>query len=424
MKIYAVSNLSDQKNKQQLNLGKIIASGGAGDIRICESDKKLVLKIYKNPKELKQYEKKLKAMIGKPPLLEDLEVDGENFAQLSWPVDFLINNRGKFIGYRMAKVSLHESVSLERFLQKKMRKHEGLSDFYGHRIKAAHNLAVIIEALHKRGHHVIDMKPQNCFMHREHMLMTLLDCDGISIQGENGERFPAYQYTEEYIAPEAIKKSPKSLDENQDRFALAVIIFKLMNNGIHPFQAGMGRSQKTIQEMVASKNYAYSLKGPGRLIPNNQSLHEYFPIELREAFDRAFTSDKNRPSATEWRNVLNDLATNKSGKVARCNNKPQEHLDLGEGCGECRVKQTSGILTKNPKKQRNRRTKPIRRPAPSPQPTHNTPVRSSLVGRSHITRNPSYTLSPVIGSLKKRSPVKLWHLLLIASITLVQLSKT
>lgn len=52
-----------------------------------------------------------------------------------------------------------------------------------------------------------------------------------------GERFPAGQFTAEYLAPEFQKtgKVPEKQEEWQDRFALAVILFQLLNFGLHPY---------------------------------------------------------------------------------------------------------------------------------------------------------------------------------------------
>ena len=80
----------------------------------------------------------------------------------------------------------------------------------------------------------------------------MFDCDGFSIQGEQA-RFPAEFVSEEYIYPEGMAQSCEDMGEEQDKFALAVIIFKLLNNGIHPF-SGVAKknadSALSIQERI------------------------------------------------------------------------------------------------------------------------------------------------------------------------------
>ncbi len=337
MRYFSLDLKSNPTQKKPITVGKIIASGGAGEICVCEDQPDTVLKLYKNKNDLALYEQKLGAMLASPPLLKPLDVGGVEFPQLTWPLALVVDENDAFVGYQMPKMDLTNSVSLERFLQRRMRQYEGLPEFYAHRINVAYNLSALIEALNHKGHFVVDLKPQNCFLHRTQLFLTMLDCDGFKITAEDGQVYPAYQFSEEYIAPEFIKKSPQELGEEQDRFALAVIIFKLLNNGVHPFQAGMKRAQKTIQQMVAEKKYAYGLSGSGVLIPHNQSMHEYFPLPLREAFDRAFGSKNNLPSASEWRQILFDLQSSENNDVKRCDQNPTEHLDLGLGCGQCAV---------------------------------------------------------------------------------------
>lgn len=413
MRFFAVNDLANPSYESRLTLGKIIASGGAGDIRVCEQDPNLVIKMYKSSSDASKYKTKLAVMLKTPPLLPILDIDGEPFHQLTWPKDLVIDEQGRFAGYRMPKISLNQSVSLERFLQRRMREHEGLPEFYAHRINAAHNLAVVVEALNKRGHHIIDLKPQNCFMHRSKLYLTLLDCDGFSISSEEGMVFPAYQYSEEYIAPEFLKKLPEELGEHQDRFALAVIVFKLLNNGIHPFQAGMKTAQKTISQMVSEKKYAYGVKGSKNLIPHNQSLHEYFPDELREAFDRAFTSKTNRPSASEWRELLHDIHNNKSGLVERCEQNPSEHLDLGKGCGHCAIAQGRSLITQSKQAVTKQKRHNLKAPK-TPKPRHQVFKKRILKSKSNIIPLKGHSLNDIIPIVRSTVPVKFYHICVLA----------
>lgn len=413
--MYAVDNLKNPTSKIPLTLGKVIASGGAGEIRICEQDRNLVIKLYKNKAELKNYQEKIEAMSAAAPFLGDLKRGKDEIPQISWPSDFVVSQTGGFLGYRMPKMNLDEFISLERVLQKRMRRHENFPEFVGHRINIAYYLCAALAALHERGHYVVDLKPQNCFVHRSSMVVTLLDSDGFSILGKNGERFPAYQFSEEYIAPEGIKKSPTELGENQDLFALAVIIFKLLNNGVHPFQAGMSRARKTIQEMVAGKKYAYGESGPGSLIPNAQSVHNYFPSELRQMFDRAFTQQKNRPSADEWKNTLSSLGSGGSINVVRCDVSPEEHLDFGLGCGFCAIQQQNLMPKKRTSKlSRNaspaktksgvRRVKRKRAIFKKTPVKHTAFVKTVLVSREDVAIHPSFKLDKIEEMIKGDFP--------------------
>lgn len=97
------------------------------------------------------------------------------------------------------------------------------------------------------------------------------------------------------------------MGEEQDKFALAVIIFKLLNNGIHPFSGVPRKADSemlTIQNRIEKYHYAYGLWPDAYQAPHPYSLHEYFDKETLELFERAFTKGGDRPSAYEWQEHL------------------------------------------------------------------------------------------------------------------------
>lgn len=363
-KVY-LRDLSSTK-RQQAKLGERIAGGGAGDIHRLPDRTGEVLKLYKTDKDQDLYAPKVEAMLVQPPTLTQ---DNPKFQQLAWPTAIAENRSGRFLGFSMPEIDFDGSVSLERMLQKRMRQVTGLPEFYGYRLSAAYNLTVCVAALHKRGHHIIDLKPVNCRLHAEEMLVSILDCDGFSVDSGGSGRFPAHQFTPEYIAPEAFGKDPDTLGEAQDLFALAVIIFKLLNNGIHPFQARLapGIDGGTIQDMINADYYAYGVRASSKYTPAGQSVHAYFPDSLRKLFDGAFKSS-SRPSAANWRDALKVYADPSSGKLLRCDKNPSEHAHFDKGCGWCELDEINQKPIKRapPPKRRTRSAKRASSPAPSP----------------------------------------------------------
>ena len=338
-------------NRKLAKLGERIAGGGAGNIYRLPGRAGEVLKIYKTEKDRGLYAPKLEAMLACKPALSN---DNPKFRQLAWPTSIAEAKDGQFLGFSMPEIDFDGSVSLERMLQKRMRQVTGLPEFYGYRVTATYNLALSVAALHKRGHHVIDLKPANCRLHAEEMMISILDCDGFSVDGGAAGRYPAHQFTPEYIAPEAFGEDPHNLGEAQDLFALAVIIFRLLNNGIHPFQARLGKGLKsgTLQDMINAGYYAYGLKSSPKYKPAGQSVHAYFPDDIRGLFDRAFKSSA-RPSAESWRDALRNYADPSSGKLSRCDKHPEEHGHFGKGCGWCKLDEIN--LSPMPAKGRTKR---------------------------------------------------------------------
>jgi len=326
-----------RRSRKKAKMGERVAGGGAGDIHLSPQFPDQVLKIYRNPVDQRAYKPKIEAMLSAPPRIFSFKHLGKERHQLAWPTHLAETEGGDFLGFAMPQIDFGSSVSLERMLQKRMRERAGLPEYYGYRISAAYNLAASVGALHAQNHHIIDLKPVNCRIYTDSMILALLDCDGFSIHGES-KRFPAGQFTAEYIAPEATGKSPEELGVEQDLFALAVTIFRLLNNGLHPFQARLisGENGGTLQEMIEAGHYPYALSGASGCIPPRQSIHASFPDELRKAFDQAFLR-KSRPTAAKWRDLLRPFADPSSGKLIRCEVDPQNHAHFGFGCGWCEL---------------------------------------------------------------------------------------
>lgn len=308
------------------------AQGGAGEIWTLKGHSNYVAKIYHETVDLDDYENKIEAMLASRPDFETHAIDSNLYPECTWPVSS-ITEKGRFKGYIMPKIDFSASKSLERFLHKKSRAVDGLSNFAGHRFNIAYNLALNVKKIHARDHLIVDLKPKNILVHRNDLYVSILDTDGFKISSHNGHIYPAQQFTPNYIATEYIKKKPQDVSVQQDLFALAVIIFRLINNGLHPFQASMKRSSKTIQQMVEKSYYAYGSDGPGKLIPSKFSEHAYWPEELTLAFDQAFKS-RHRPSAQDWQDLLEKFTSPSFGIVSRCN-KHEDHLQYNGACAQC-----------------------------------------------------------------------------------------
>ena len=313
----------------RLKIGTRIASGGAGAIYNLVGHPKFVFKKYHTHSDLEYYEQKISAMMENEP-----SVVSDKKSQLTWPICSVYED-GHFVGYIMRGLQNEKYFPLEKFINKKAREINGLSEFLGYRLTLAHNLCSVLRSVHEIGCFVVDLKPANCLFHKETLNITLIDTDGFSISNLNGQVFSAKQFTPEYIAPELCNKPPSQADIMQDNFALAVIIFKLLNNGIHPFQASMKTKQLTIQEMVRRKKYAYALDGSENLIPSRHSVHDYLPRDVRVLFDKAFKT-KNRPSSTDWLRVLTKYMSFKDGVVDKCKFNA-DHLVLNNVCGQCKL---------------------------------------------------------------------------------------
>lgn len=317
-----------------IRLGELINRGGAaGKIYLCADNPNTAVKIFHNKNKSSTNRQKLEAMLHNRPHFPSAVKDGINYVQIAWPDALLEDENGFCVGYLMPFIKMSEAVSLDHLMQKAIRKKLKLSDNYAYRIFAAYNLASMVTALHKCGHYIVDMKPSNVSVYKNNMMVAMVDCDGFSIQGERG-RYPAEFVSEEYIYPEGMEQSCDEMGEEQDKFALAVIIFKLLNNGIHPF-SGVPRkndmSMLTIQNRIEQYHYAYGLWPDTYQAPHPYSIHEYFDKKTLEMFEAAFTKGNQRPSAYEWQEHLWKLMHG----LKPCKKNPDHVYFTSKGCGLC-----------------------------------------------------------------------------------------
>lgn len=339
--IYADGHFEREK------LGALINKGGAaGKIYQNITHPRLVAKIFHEKGKSNTNRQKLEAMLQNRPNIEPIVHNGKSYVQIAWPEAVLEDDEGFCIGYLMPLIKTDEAVSLDHLMQKAVRQKIGLSENYANRIFAAYNVASMVAALHKCGHYIVDLKPANVFVYKENMLVAMFDCDGFSIKGAT-TRYPAEFVSEEYIYPEGMQQNCEEMGEAQDQFALAVILFKLLNNGIHPF-SGTPRKTSTemlsIQERIENYNYAYGLWPDTYQAPHPYSMHEYFDKKTLELFDRAFLKKQKRPTAKEWQEHMQYLSQNM--KVCKKNN---DHIYFtAKGCGLCamenKFKQNMALL--------------------------------------------------------------------------------
>ena len=199
---------TDVGDFSSFSLGEKKASGGAGEIWTIKKHPNFVAKIYHDHVDFSEYEKKIRAMIDNKPDFETHKLFGKLYPECTWPIS-RIEDSGKFKGYIMPQIDFSSSATLGRFLNKKSRDVDGLTGFLGHRFTIAHNLALNVSKIHQRNHLIVDLKPQNILIQKQELFVSVLDTDGFTIVSEDGETFPAQQFTPEYVAPEFIKNGHK-----------------------------------------------------------------------------------------------------------------------------------------------------------------------------------------------------------------------
>ncbi|MCC7641809.1 MULTISPECIES: hypothetical protein [unclassified Janthinobacterium] len=320
-------------------MGKLVKSGGAGSVYLLPGAPAQVAKLYHPHLDRTANRRKLEAMLELTPELPDQLENGKRYVQIAWPQAAVFDGQGGFAGFVMPLLDMAQTAELEQIMQERQARAAGLPTGLGPKLTLAANLAAVIDALHQQRHYVVDLKPVNLRFYRDSLYIAMLDCDGFSIQG-HAERFPAEQFTADYLAPEFQRKGmPAGTEMAQDRFALAVVIFQLLNFGIHPYSGRPANAQVAtdIPGRIRDGCYAYGVKRHKQLAPNATSGHALMPPELRAMFDRAFSPSPKpqRPSAADWAQLLRGYAQRSGGKLVVCTANAEHQHFAGLGCAAC-----------------------------------------------------------------------------------------
>lgn len=326
------------ENSERVHLVDVLKSGGAGFVYSIKDDSSRVIKIYR-PETLTSegttYQEKIECMLGNVPNVSKISSGDGAIVQLAWPLASAYTIRGEFVGFAMPMVDMQSTTELEYVLTHKLAEKEGLPHHLGVGVSLAHNLAAVVSSIHALGHAIVDLKPVNLKFYKKEFYVAVLDCDGFYINVP-GKTASAPQVTADYLAPE-FQNAPITRPEHQDMFALAVIIFKLLNFGIHPY-AGVpingAKIPSDLEEKIKTGLYPYGVVPHKKVSPAPASTHETFPTELRALFDRAFGgSPSDRPKATEWAGALKKFAEKSKGLLEYCTHQHLHFKDMH--CATC-----------------------------------------------------------------------------------------
>ena len=352
----------------ELNLGDHLGRGATADVyKVSIEGHYYALKIYKKPDEINWA--KLKA-------LSELGHDQEfSFVKThAWPLG-IVQKDQQSIGFAMELFDLDSFKTVDHYYDNILRAQ--ISDT---RLLALPNLVLIAKNLslelgkfHQNNIHLVDIKPQNIAINTVTNEVIILDCDGLSF-GKDNVHYPADFVSADYIAPEVTinKSPPQTLGLGQDLYALSVLIFQILNRGLHPYS---GVSKVEIQvhtnddKATLGNYYAYGKIDNPAVAPHVSSLHRHWENNILSALESCFTGSV-RTSAADWVQIFEGIEHSKG--YVRCDKFQQDSLHIkfrDKECLQCHLDGLQITHTPPPKPQ-----KPSFDPLPPPAPSKPPPT--------------------------------------------------
>ncbi len=274
---------------------------------------------------------------------------GKSTQFLAWPKEILYDEGGEFAGYTMTYLigkTLHEAFDDQSLSWKD-------------RVVLASKLCVAMKNVHEMGHKIgiffmafgsskketfdrdlyyIEYDHKNELLVTECTIFQIHDTDNKILEGATGD-------VSMYSSPEHIDiymnniLSHKDIifTKNSDYFSLAIIIFRLLSYGTHPFLKGWTWDYEVGIHSGFCILFPETCEYNKVKVPNfTLALDEVFPPDICKLFKRTFVYGhkvpKLRATADDWYSALSDLLLN----LKHCEHNPMHyyHRSLQE-CPWC-----------------------------------------------------------------------------------------
>ena len=248
-------------------------------------------------------DEKLRVMLANPP--KD-PTSAQGHVSIAWPQDLLIDQHGRIVGYVMPQVE--QMRRMFDFYNPGTRRKKCPLFTYKYLVATALNLSIAVRALHQRGYVMGDVNESN-FLVAENTMVTLVDTDSFQVREPGNGKIHHCTVASPLFTPREMQGVDFTMAvrrEEQDLFGFGVLLFQLLMEGSHPFQArftGAGDSPEPI-EMIRLGNFPH---GTGSAMWEPPPVAPAFGMldpKLRSLFTRCFVNGhrdpKARPTADEW----------------------------------------------------------------------------------------------------------------------------
>jgi DNA-binding helix-hairpin-helix protein with protein kinase domain len=309
MPIHTVYDLKGNK----IELKSTSKSGGEGAIYEIIGNDSSCAKIYHRQKVTTELHQKILSMVNNPP---DDPSPNARYRSIGWPEDVLYGDSAGswFVGYTMPLIDTKIFKEAHKYFDPSDRLKAFSGSFtWQHLFTAAFNMASAVAALHEKGHRIGDLRETNILVSPS-ALVSIIDCDSFQVKDSaSGITYYTRVGSGEYLPPELMGADFKTNDYDRyhsDLFALAIIVFKFLSNGVHPYQARgtLVDDAPSPEEKIMKGYFPYVTDVRGIKPPSYALPYSIIPPSIRVLFYRCFVEGHadplRRPAAIEWFNTL------------------------------------------------------------------------------------------------------------------------
>jgi DNA-binding helix-hairpin-helix protein with protein kinase domain len=287
--------------------GDLVQSGGEGSVYRLPPRTGLVAKLYHQP--LPGRRRKLEVMLRHPP---SDPMTGKKHVSIAWPQDLVVSadRAAAFMGFLMPRIDGADTVANVHHPQTRRRRHPSFDYRYLHRTAA--NIAIAVDALHRRGYVLGDVNDQNILVNSQ-ALVTLIDTDSMQVRDpQGGQIYRCGVGRPEFTPPEVGGQDLCQVDRaaEHDQFGLAVLFFYLLMDGTHPFNGvpAPGTDAPSLGERIAAGLFPFAPGETRIAVPPSAPPFAMLAPDLQRLFLTCFQGGHQhpalRPSASAWHRAL------------------------------------------------------------------------------------------------------------------------
>jgi serine/threonine protein kinase len=330
-----------------LALQQEIGGGGEGVVYASPASPSECAKVYFKPPS-PEHVRKLYLMAQNPP--EDPACESNQHRSIAWPSTLLYADlhHTQCVGFLMPKLDRSHFREVIHFFDPDDRNRQFGGGFnWKYLFTTGLNIASSVAAIHQKGYCIGDFNESNILVER-HALIALIDCDSFQVRDlQSGHVYRCPVGKPEYTAPEIQGKTFSEVDRTPetDCFALAVLLFQLMMEGTHPYQAKgkLVEKAESTQAKLIEGHFPYPARSRELEPPDHAPPFEVLPPELQQLFLRCFKAGhlnrSARPSAREWFEAMLGFKERFKECLA---NKNHVYLNQSGSCPWCRFSKEKG----------------------------------------------------------------------------------